>query len=59
MQSAHNLSFIALVSNASLVVQVIMVVLLAISLLSWAYIFQKWATLRKARQQTIAFEERF
>ena len=59
MQTAHNLSFIALISNASLIVQIIMVGLLVISLLSWAYIFQKFATLRKARQQTVAFEERF
>lgn len=59
MQTAHNLSFIALISNASLIVQIIMAGLLAISLLSWAYIFQKFAALRKARQQTVTFEERF
>ncbi len=59
MQTAHNLSFIALVSNASLIVQIIMVGLLLISLLSWAYIFQKLAALRRARRQTVAFEERF
>lgn len=59
MQSSHDLSFISLISNASLVVQLIMVVLLGISLLSWAYIFQKIATLVKAKKETVAFEERF
>ncbi len=59
MQTAQNLSFFSLVSNASLIVQLIMAGLLIISLLSWAYIFQKYMTLRRARQQTAAFEERF
>ncbi len=59
MQTAHNLSFITLISDASLIAQIIMAGLLLISLLSWTYIFQKFATLRKARRQTVAFEERF
>ncbi|MBR6001216.1 MAG: protein TolQ [Oxalobacter sp.] len=59
MQTAQNLSFFSLISNASLIVQLIMAGLLIISLLSWAYIFQKYMTLRRARQQTVAFEERF
>lgn len=59
MQTVHDLSFISLITNASLVVQLIMAALFAVSLLSWAYIFQKFATLRKVKKETVMFEERF
>ena len=49
----------SLVSNASLFVQGLMLLLLIISLMSWFYIFRKYMLLRQARQQTEAFENEF
>ena len=49
----------ALVANASLLVQALMLLLLIISLVSWFYIFRKYIMLRQARQQTEQFEHEF
>lgn len=49
----------ALIANASLLVQGLMLLLLMISLMSWFYIFRKYMLLRQARQQTEAFENEF
>ncbi|TDR33176.1 protein TolQ [Hydromonas duriensis] len=48
-----------LVNNASLIVQVLMGLLLAISILSWFYIFRKFLMLRRARKQAAIFETEF
>lgn len=49
----------SLVSNASLFVQGLMLLLLIISLMSWFYIFRKYMLLKQARQQTETFETEF
>jgi biopolymer transport protein TolQ len=55
----QDLSFLALISNAHLIVQLIMALLLGISLVSWTYIFKKLFDVRGARKQTIEFEKTF
>jgi biopolymer transport protein TolQ len=52
-------SFINLVINASLLVQLVMLLLLLASVVSWAMIFNKRVTLRQARRDADQFEERF
>ena len=59
MNVAQDLSFIALISNAHLIVQLIMALLLMISLISWTYIFRKTFAIRSARTQTEQFERSF
>jgi biopolymer transport protein TolQ len=59
MNVTQDLSFIALISNAHLIVQLIMALLLAISVISWTYIFKKLFDVRGARKQTIEFEKSF
>ncbi len=52
-------SFYDLVINASVLVQLVMLILLIASVLSWTMIFIKWRTLRAARIQASLFEDRF
>ena len=59
MNVTQDLSFLALISNAHLIVQLIMALLLLISLTSWTYIFRKMFAVRQARKQTIEFERSF
>ena len=59
MNVTQDLSFVALISNAHLIVQLIMALLLAISVISWTYIFRKMFDVRAARRQTIDFEKTF
>jgi len=63
MESALNvnsdLSIVSLVSDASLVVQIIMGLLLVVSFMSWTSIFSKAFSLARARNATTAFEEEF
>lgn len=54
-----DLSFTHLIANASLIVQLVMLLLLAISVLSWTLIFRKWTLLRQARDHAREFEDRF
>lgn len=54
-----DLSLIHLITNASLLVQIVMALLLLVSLISWTLIFRKWAALRGARAAANAFETRF
>ncbi|MET0216446.1 MAG: protein TolQ [Burkholderiales bacterium] len=56
---ATDLSLWGLISNASLLVQIVMVILLIVSMQSWWYIFMKMFTLRRALQQTDEFERNF
>ena len=59
MNPAQDLSFLALISNAHLIVQLIMALLLVLSLVSWTYIFRKMFAIRAARRQTEQFERSF
>jgi biopolymer transport protein TolQ len=59
MNAAQDLSFLALISNAHLIVQLIMALLLLVSLISWTYIFRKLFAIRSARRQTELFERSF
>ncbi len=54
-----DLSILSLVSQATLVVQLVMIVLLLVSLGSWTSIFSKSLAIRRARRETEAFERRF
>lgn len=59
MNAAQDLSFLALITNAHLIVQLIMALLLIVSLTSWTYIFRKMFAIRAARRQTEQFERSF
>jgi len=55
----QDLELWTLIVNASLVVKLVMLLLLAVSFLSWTFIFSKWIAIRRARAQTEAFERDF
>jgi len=59
VSAAPDLSYLTLVTHASLLVQLIMLILLGVSIVSWTYIFRKTTALRKARAQTADFEKAF
>ncbi|HYD81756.1 MAG TPA: protein TolQ [Paucimonas sp.] len=59
MTVTQDLSFLALVTNASLLVQLVMALLLFVSLVSWTYIFRKMFAVRTAQRQTEEFERSF
>jgi biopolymer transport protein TolQ len=59
MNAAQDLSFLALISNAHLIVQLIMALLFLVSVTSWTYIFRKLFAIRAARRQTEQFERSF
>ena len=54
-----DLTITHLVLNASTLVQVVLLLLLLASLLSWTLIFQKWQMLKRVRNQAEHFEKRF
>lgn len=55
----NELSFIQLILNASLLVQVVMLLLISISIFSWMLIFNKGRALKKARRVANRFEDLF
>lgn len=55
----QDLSILHLVLNASVVVQAVMLLLMLVSIASWAAIFQKLLTLRKVTALNEAFEREF
>ena len=59
MQVTNDMSLYSLISQASLPVQLIMLILLGISILSWTYIFSKRFAIKKANAQTRRFEDDF
>ena len=59
MTVTQDLSFLSLITNASIIVQLVMALLLLVSLISWSYIFRKMFAIRNARSQTEAFERTF
>src|SRR3979490_30841 len=48
-----------LILHASLVVKVVIGILVAVSFMSWMFIFQKWFGIRRAVAQTLKFEREF
>jgi biopolymer transport protein TolQ len=56
---SHDLTIIAMIMNASIVVKVVMGILAVASMLSWTYIFMKMFAIRRARAQADAFEREF
>ena len=54
-----DLSMITLISEASLVVKLVMLALLAISIYSWLLIFKKRNELIQAKQDADSFEDKF
>lgn len=54
-----DMSIITLVTQASVVVQAVMLLLLVLSLMSWWHIFSKWFGLRHALKRTDSFEAAF
>ena len=59
MIAPQDLSFVALITNAHLIVQLIMALLVLLSVMSWTYIFRKSFAIRAARLQTEKFERTF
>ena len=57
--AVDHMSMWSLISNASLVVQLVMLTLVAASVTSWVMIFQRTALLRAAKRALDNFEERF
>ncbi|WP_250658581.1 protein TolQ [Alkalimarinus coralli] len=55
----EQLSIWSLVANASFIVQFVMLLLFAASVLSWMIIFQRGTLFKQAKKSRIAFEERF
>ena len=53
------LSIYALVANASLLVQIIMALLAAVSIASWVMIFQRWRALDRIQLELNEFEDYF
>ena len=59
LPTGTTLSFIDLIANASLLVQIVMAILVLASLVSWSMIFYKWFTLKYWTQAADDFEENF
>ena len=53
------LSIFELIANASLLVQLVMLLLGIVSIVSWMMIFQKWFSLRRAQIEYEVFEDHF
>ncbi|MDE0250577.1 MAG: MotA/TolQ/ExbB proton channel family protein, partial [Gammaproteobacteria bacterium] len=52
-------SILSLIIEANVLVQLVMLLLLAASVVSWTMIVSKWKTIKEARRQADAFEEQF
>jgi len=59
MTVTQDLSFFHLITNASLLAQFVMALLLVVSAMSWTYIFRKMFTIKNAQAQTEEFERAF
>jgi biopolymer transport protein TolQ len=59
MNVTQDLSILSLVTNASIVVQIVLALLLLVSMMSWTYIFRKMIEVRTAQARTDRFEEEF
>ncbi len=54
-----DLSFVHLIANASLLVQLVLLALVLVSVISWAMIFNKRIALNRARREADEFEDQF
>jgi len=59
MNTTQDLSILAMMLNASLVVQLVMLLLLVVSFMSWYFIFLKTFSIRRAEKKTEHFEREF
>ncbi|MDY0011536.1 MAG: protein TolQ [Rhodocyclaceae bacterium] len=59
MTVTEDLSILSLITNASLLVKLVMALLAGLSFMSWYYIFRKWFGIREARKKTDQFERDF
>lgn len=59
MNASADLSILTLVSNASIVVKIVLSILIVLSLASWTVIFRKFLALSRSARQTDDFESRF
>jgi len=59
MTVTQDMEIWTLIANASIVVKAVIALLLAVSFMSWMFIFRKLITIRRAREQTEAFEREF
>lgn len=59
MQASSELSLIRLLLEASIPVQLVMLLLVGISIVSWSYIFSKRAAIKRTLTQTRRFEDDF
>ena len=55
----HDMSILSLVAGASVIVQVVLLLLLLASVFSWYYIFLKYFALRRAHNLAVEFEKQF
>lgn len=59
MNVANDMSIVSLITGASIPVQIVMLILVLTSLISWWYIFIKFFTLRAAEKNAEEFESAF
>jgi biopolymer transport protein TolQ len=59
MSATQDLSILAMVANASVVVQLVMLLLMVVSFMSWYFIFLKLFTIGRAKSKTEHFERDF
>jgi biopolymer transport protein TolQ len=59
MTLTQDLDIWTLILHASIVVKVVMLLLVAVSFMSWMFIFQKWFAIRRANSQTEKCEREF
>jgi len=57
--TSEGIAFFALIQNASLPVQLVMLMLIAASVVSWTMIFRKWFALKGAKSAADRFETKF
>src|SRR3546814_16637599 len=59
MRVTNDMSLLSLITHASVPVQLIMLLLLGISILSWTYLLAKRLAIKRAHAQTRRFEDDF
>src|SRR2546423_11366210 len=59
MNTTQDLSILAMIASASLVVQLVMLLLIVVSFMSWYFIFLKLFTIGRAQRRTEQFERDF
>ena len=59
MNATQDLSILHLIASASTMVQIVMAILVAVSCMSWYYIFRKLFAVKSANEQTERFERDF